>query len=576
MKKIFLPIVFLFFGLFLIYPLTSVLGGAFFVESPDGSSHFSLQYFRLIFENPFYRDCFANSFLIACWSTAVCLLLTLPMAYLFLRCNFPGKTLYSTLLLMPLILPPFVGAIGLKQVLARFGSLNLLLSSLGLVDLQNPPDWFGQGGFVGVIILEVLHLYPIMFLSVQAALANVDPSLRDAARNLGADGWRIFRTVTVPLSMPGIFAGGSIVFVSAFTDLGVPLMFDYMTTVPTQIFNLVTQADNPAGYALVVVTLFVVSALFLIGKRLGEGNYAMLARSASHQDISTLSPLSGWLASGAVALLLCASVLPHFGVIIQAFSAKWFMTVMPSEWTNSSFSEVFSLPLTVVSMQNSLQYAALSASLDLVLGIAVAYMLARENFAGKKMLDVLAMLPLALPGLVMAFAYYVAFSHSPFPDAPAWKSLNSLWVSVFDPRNNPALILVIAYAMHRLPYIVRAAYAGLQQTSVSLEEASANMGATPLQTILKITLPLISANLIAGTIMTFSFAMLDVSNGMILAQEWRFFPLTKAIYMLMGRITPTAPSIACALGVLAMIFLAASLFLASKLLGQKMGQLFKA
>ncbi|NJK92251.1 MAG: ABC transporter permease subunit [Blastochloris sp.] len=109
-----------------------------------------------------------------------------------------------------------------------------------------------------------------------------------------------------------------------------------------------------------------------------------------------------------------------------------------------------------------------------------------------------------------------------------------------------------------------------------MEEASANLGYPPWKTLLKISLPLISANLIAGTILTFSFAMLDVSSGMILAQEGEYYPVTKAIYALMGRITPTAPSIACALGVLAMIFLALSLFGASKLLGQKMGQLFKA
>jgi iron(III) transport system permease protein len=226
---------------------------------------------------------------------------------------------------------------------------------------------------------------------------------------------------------------------------------------------------------------------------------------------------------------------------------------------------VFSLPLTLNSMKMSLLYATSSAVFDLFLGVAIAYLLARENFRGRNLLDVIAMLPLALPGLVLAFAFYVAFSRPPF-NALTW----------LDPRSNPTLLLIIAYSIHRLPYIVRSAYAGFQQTSVSLEEASANLGCPPWKTLLKISLPLISANLIAGTILTFSFAMLDVSNGMILAQEGSFYPVTKAIYALMGRITPTAPSIACALGVLAMIFLALSLFGASKLLGQKMGQLFKA
>lgn len=576
MKRFLLPFLAVFFGLFLFYPLLILLGGAFFVEKEVGGvmkSSFTLDYFFLIFENPFYRECFWNSLMIAVWTTAFCIVIAVPLAYVFLRCHFPGKQILSTMMLLPLILPPFVGAIGLQQFFSRFGSLNLFLAELGWVDLQNPPDWFGSGGFFGIILLEILHLYPIMYLSVQAALANLDPSLRDAAQNLGAGGWRIFRTVHLPLALPGIFAGSTIVFVSAFTDLGVPLMFDFQTTIPTQIFNLVTQADNPLGYALVVITLILVSILFLLGKKLGEGNYAMLGRSASYDDSIRLSPAAAWGLTLAILGFILFSLLPHIGVILQSFSARWFFTVMPSEWSTAYYGEVFKLDLTSISVKNSLVYATSSALLDLVLGFAIAYLLAREQFKGKNLLDVIAMLPLALPGLVLAFAFFVAFSR-PLPEFLSFA--DGFWSTFIDPRSNPTLLLVIAYAIHRLPYIVRAAYAGFQQTSVSLEEASANLGSPPLRTLIKISLPLISANLIAGSILTFSFAMLDVSNGMILAQESQFYPVTKAIYMLMGRITPVAPSIACALGVLSMILLGISLFVASKLLGQKMGQLFKA
>jgi len=323
----------------------------------------------------------------------------------------------------------------------------------------------------------------------------------------------------------------------------------------------------------VVITLILVSILFLLGKKLGEGNYAMLGRSASYDDSIRLSPAAAWGLTLAILGFILFSLLPHIGVILQSFSARWFFTVMPSEWSTAYYGEVFKLDLTSISVKNSLVYATSSALLDLVLGFAIAYLLAREQFKGKNLLDVIAMLPLALPGLVLAFAFFVAFSR-PLPEFLSFA--DGFWSTFIDPRSNPTLLLVIAYAIHRLPYIVRAAYAGFQQTSVSLEEASANLGSPPLRTLIKISLPLISANLIAGSILTFSFAMLDVSNGMILAQESQFYPVTKAIYMLMGRITPVAPSIACALGVLSMILLGISLFVASKLLGQKMGQLFKA
>lgn len=584
MKRPLLILIALFFAVFLIYPLVVLLSGAFFAEVVvDGETQrqFTLQYFSLIFENPFYRESFLNSFLIAFWTTVSCLAIATPLAYAFIRYKFPGKVILSTLLLLPLILPPFVGAIGLRQLLARFGALNLILHHHGLIDLQNPPDWFGATGFQGIILLSTLHLYPIMFLSIQAALANLDPSMRAAALNLGARGFRVFRTITLPLAMPGIFAGSSIVFVSAFTDLGVPLMFDFQATVPTQIFSLVTQVDNPIGFALVVLMLLMVSIFFLIGKKLGEGNYGMMARAATQDETVTLKPFAGWALTFGVLAIIFISALPHISVILQSFSTRWFLTILPEEWTAEFYREVFLFGLTSISIRNSLLYATLSALLDLLLGLTVAYMLARHKFAGRNLLDILAMLPLALPGLVLAFAYFIAFTRPIINPAllPDWAWLtwlNEGFIHLLDPRQNPIILIIIAYSINRLPYIVRAAYAGFQQLSVSLEEASANMGAGPVRTMLKIVLPLISANLIAGTILTFAFAMLDVSTGMILAQESQFFPITKAIYTLMGRITPTAPALASALGVLAMILLATSFYFASKLLGQKMGQLFKA
>jgi iron(III) transport system permease protein len=182
------------------------------------------------------------------------------------------------------------------------------------------------------------------------------------------------------------------------------------------------------------------------------------------------------------------------------------------------------------------------------------------------LLDALAMLPLALPGIVLAFGYVAAFDN-----------FKTAWLNeYFNPRNNPTLLLIISYSVRRLPYIVRSAYAGFQQTSVTLEEASANLGASPFRTLRKITLPLVMANLIAGTILTFSFAMLEVSDGLILAMKEQYYPITKMIYQLMGRLDPNAPSVACALGVVGMILLTGSLLIAAKLLGRKMGQLFRA
>src|SRR5205085_752997 len=148
------------------------------------------------------------------------------------------------LLLVPLILPPFVGGIGLERFFQRFGTLNLLLIKIGLVDPARPIDWLGGGGFLGVLLMQVLHLYPILYLNLAAAWANVDPTLEDAARNLGAGEIRTFRTVTFPLLLPGYFAGATLVFVWAFTDLGTPLVFNWNKVIPVQIYDQVSDPQR--------------------------------------------------------------------------------------------------------------------------------------------------------------------------------------------------------------------------------------------------------------------------------------------------------------------------------------------
>jgi len=559
----FLGFLAVFFGLFLFYPVGLLLQGAFVSEG-----RLTLQYFELLVSSPLQRESLRNSFAIALLTTALTTLLTLPLAHVMTRLSFRGKALAGGLLLVPMIMPPFVGAIGLRQLLARFGSLNLVLAKLGIIDADKPVDWLGGGGFWGIVALQVLNLYPILFLNLSAAMANIDPALREAAQNLGATGWRLFRTVTLPLILPGYFAGAIIVFIWAFTDLGTPLIFGFSRVVPVQIFDASREVNtNPMGYTLVVFVLVLTVALFVISKRVLAGRrFEMIARGhvlgaetkASHGQTVLI-----WLGLGG---LIAVALLPHLMVIAQSFSERWFFSVLPNDWTGASYSEIFRDKLTGTSIRNSLLFSSCSALLDLVLGVMIAWLLTRRRIPLAGLLDALAMLPLALPGIVLAFGYVAGFDNFKNPWLNEW----------FNPRNNPTLLLIISYSVRRLPYIVRSAYAGFQQTSVTLEEASANMGASPLRTLRKITLPLVMANLIAGTILTFSFAMLEVSDGLILAMKERYFPITKMIYELMGRIDPNAPSVACALGVVGMVILTASLFIAGKLLGKKMGQLFRA
>jgi len=187
-----------FFIVFMLYPLGYVFSNAFFT-----AEGFSLVFMKLMFSSPNNTIILANSVNLGLAVTLFTTLLSLPLALLLVRYNFPGKGLLNGLILIPMVLPPFVGAIGMRQLLARFGSINLLLLEMGVI--SQPIDWLGGGSFWGVVILEALHLYPIMYLNLAAALANVDPSLEEAAKNMGANSLKLFRTVT---DASGIFCRG--------------------------------------------------------------------------------------------------------------------------------------------------------------------------------------------------------------------------------------------------------------------------------------------------------------------------------------------------------------------------------
>ena len=251
------------------------------------------------------------------------------------------------------------------------------------------------------------------------------------------------------------------------------------------------------------------------------------------------------------------ALIPHLSVILTSVTERWFMTVLPSAYTGAYYGQIFEHDLTLLSIRNSLWLSVMSTMIDVLLGVAIAYLLTRRRFPFRDALDAVAMLPLALPGLVLAFGYISGFSGT-----------------VLDVRVSPIPLLIIAYAVRRLPYMVRAAYAGFQQMSITLEEASMNLGAGPLRTLWRITMPLVLANVAAGAILSFSFAMLEVSDSLILAIKEQYYPITKAIYSLMGRIAD-GPYMASAMGMLGMILLACSLLLSYKALGKRMGQLFK-
>lgn len=548
----------------LLWPLALMVGGAF--TGTDGRP--TAAHLAGVLADPVTLRGLGNSLLLAAMTTAIACALAIPLALLAVRTAFPGRGVLAMALLVPLVLPPFVGAIGVRHVLGRQGALNALLGT--------EVDWIGSGGLAVVAAVQALALLPVLYLNVTAALANADPVLEDAARAAGAGPWTRLRRVTLPLVRPGVFAGATIVFVWAFTELGTPLMFELHGVLSVQVFDGIKEVEaSRRPYALVTVMLACSVGIYLLGKvLLGRAPAAAAAKASVRPQVRRLR---GWRAAAAAAAFAAVAglgALPALGVILAAVAVpgQWYGSVLPQAFTAGHFEQALSHPMAAGSVRNSLLLATAAAALALTVGFLAARLLVRGGVRGGWALDALVMLPLAVPGIVLAFGFVAVSLRWPFGGADA--PLGGV-ASVIGADPSPFPFLVVAYAVRRLPFVTRSAVAGLEQTSEELEDAARVAGASRWRVHRAVVVPLIAANLLAGALLAFSLSMLEVGDSLILAQREAHYPVTKAIYALAERLGD-GPGIASAMGVWAMALLAVTLLGAGSLLGRRAGAMFRA
>ena len=417
---------------FILYPVLSVL----WISLSDDRSSLTFIHFVNFFRRPLFREALWNTL----WSGALVVsfsaVLALPLAYLLARYEFRGKLLLQTAATLPLVIPPFVGAVALQLILGRSGMVNLLLM-----------EWFEisipfMEGLAGVVLVQTLHFFPFILLNTVVSLTNIDSSLEEAAKNLGCHGFRLFRRVTLPLMLPGFIAGSLLTFIRAIDDLGTPLMLNYKNLLAPQAYLRITTIgmDDVDGYVVcVVLVVLSLASLRAARKYLSLAEYASVQRAAP--VIGTLRGPTLTIVWLAIALILAVSLLPHIGIALLSFSKIWSFTLLPTTYTLGNYGEIlFRVPHFVI---NTLVYTLLAAAVDIVLGATIAFLLLRTRVPGKNLLDAIATMPLAIPGVVLAVGYLRVFHSWDFPGLGA--PLTSSW-----------LILVVAYSMRRLPYTVRA------------------------------------------------------------------------------------------------------------------------
>jgi len=517
---------------FLLLPVGTVIYTAFVTET----GALTLGHFGNFFNQSVFRESFFNSLWVALASTFFASVIAVPLAYLTVRFEFRGALAIQTLGVLPLIMPPFVGAVALQLIFGRNGSVNLLLD-----------DWLGftipiMDGLVGVTFVESIHYFPFILLNLVASMRNIDGAMEESALNLGARGWRLFRRVIFPLAMPGYLAGAALVFVKVFDDLGTPLVMGITNMLAPQAYLRITSVgvDDPLGYVISVIMIgFSILALWLAARVMKGRDYATLQKGGGALQKRRLGQWESVLAYGWIVAVLLIVLAPHLGILLMSFAQVWSFSALPDAYTLEHYATVFSDAKGMIG--NTLLYCVLAAGLDVVIGTAIAYLILRTRLPARQWLDHLASAALAIPGLVLAIGYLRLFKGVQLPGSDTL--VVQTWV-----------LIMLAYAVRRLPYALRSCMAALQQVHVSLEEAAQSLGASRLSTIRRVMVPLMAGGILAGFVTSFITAAVELSATLVLVSTESQAPMSLGIYLYMQSIAGRGPG--AALAVLAVIVVA--------------------
>ena len=517
--------------LFVVFPLFQVFKTCFIVK--DGST-FTLKYVWELFAKSYNRQPLYNSIVLGICVALLGTTIGFACAYAVTKTDMRFKRLLQASTLLPIISPPFVIALSAILLFGRNGIITrkLLLEGLG-IDLY--AAGFDIYGLTGLVIVETLAYFPTAYLVLVGVLSSIDPALEEAASNLGASRWQVFRTVTVPLSLPGIVNAMLLLFIESMADFGNPLILaGRFNVLSVQAYLQITGNDNLPGGATLAMALLLPSlaVYFLQYYLLRQRSFVALTGRGSGAGRQTIDkrvqyPLMAicWGAVGSVFLF--------YGlVVVGSFTKLWGVDY---SLTLNNYVEAFRLGADYI--VDSLLLAAIATPLTGVLGMVIAFIVKRKQFVGRGLMDVTSMLSFAVPGTVVGIGYILAFNQPPLM------------------LRGTAVIIVLLFIFRNMPVGIRAAAASLDQIDLSLEEASTNLGAGSLTTFRRILLPLIAPAFFAGLAYSFVRCMTAIS-AVIFVVSGRWNLITVAI---LGFVENSDFSQAAALSIILIVFVMAAL-----------------
>ena len=513
--------------LFIVYPFYTILTKSVFSNKVEG---LTLYNFVRFFTKPYYYQTLIRSLVVCGITVITTTIIGVPIAYLMTRYNVAGKQLLHILIIMSLMSPPFIGAYSWIILMGRNGLIARLFKLFGAV----APTIYGREG---IIFVFTLHLFPYIYLYTSGAMNSIDSSLEEAAENLGMSKLKRIWTITLPVILPSILAGCVMVFMTALADFGTPMLLgEGYVVLPVLVYNeyMSESAVNPyMASALSVIIVFCSLSVLAFQKLvIDKRNYQMSSLRPPQETI-----LSGWkrfAVSLPIWIVTFLAFLPQIVVVCQSFVERSFSGMV--QGINLSNYEAI-LSRLGRNIKNTYVFSLVAIVFIVILGILVSYILVRKKGKVANLIDTLIMFPYVIPGSVLGIGLIVAFNRKPL-----------ILVGT-------SAIMIISYVVRKLPYTVRSGSAFLYQMDPFIEEASINLGVSPMKTFFTVTARMMLPGIMSGAVLSWITCINELSSSIML-YSGKTSTIAVAIYQEVVRMSDgTAAALATILTVTTIISL---------------------
>ena len=493
------------FLLFLVWPLFGLLQQSVFNSDGELTGANFNRFFTYV--DGYYLKPIGNSLKVTICSTLVSLALGIPLAYFYSFYKLRGAKVIFVISVLCSMSAPFIGAYSWILLMGRNGLITKFLSTLLGVKVGS------IYGFKGILLVQSLKFFPLVFIYMNGAFRNIDNTLMEASANMGCTGVsRLFRIV-LALSMPTILAAALMVFMQAFADFGTPMvMGEGYQTFPVMIYNAYLGeggVDRNFAAALAVVAVIITAIIFFIQKW-GTNKFKFSMNALHPVEKKDCKGIGGFFMHLYSYLLIALAFLPQLYIIYLSF-CNYKGSIRQPGYGFVNYQQA-AKKLLGRSIKNTAVMGIIALAVIIVIAVLIAYLVVRRASTFNNAIDTIAMLPYIMPGAVVGLGLLLAFDSKPL-------ALTGTFA-----------IMVISFVIRRLPYTIRSATATLMQISPSIEEAAISLGASKLKTFIKITVPMMANGILSGAILSWVAIVTEMSSSIILYSN-KSITLTMSTYL---------------------------------------------